>query len=235
MGVELMLLIGVLLLQLGLLALLLRRAAPADPGVAACQALLERQGERLAEIAAGLRDVPGRTDALLGRALSGLTVEQTRALSELQGKLGEKLSLDGRAAREEQGLKLAELREASERVVAAVARGALEQAAALAALLLLGRTDEGSERALVALLAVGTALVVGHLVDWVLPRPQLADGVPRGLVGAVLAVLAGTGVAVLAAGLAGRIVGESLDDEARQSRVVERFLADLKRAHRAVL
>ncbi|RBY80323.1 hypothetical protein DQ239_04495 [Blastococcus sp. TF02-09] len=80
--------------------------------------------------------------------------------------------------------------------------------AALAALLLLGRTDEGSERALVALLAVGTALVVGHLVDWLLPRPQLADGVPRGLVGAVLAVLAGTGVAVLAAGLAGDVLDE---------------------------
>ena len=45
-------------------------------------------------------------------------------------------------------------------------------------------------RALVALLAVGAALVVGHLVDLVLPRPQLADGVPRGLLGVVLAVLA---------------------------------------------
>ncbi len=32
----------------------------------------------------------------------------------------------------------------------------------------------------------------------------------------------------LATSLAGRIVGESLDDEARQSRVVERFLADLE-------
>ncbi len=32
----------------------------------------------------------------------------------------------------------------------------------------------------------------------------------------------------LATGLAGRIVGESLEDEARQSRVVERFLADLE-------
>lgn len=80
--------------------------------------------------------------------------------------------------------------------------------ASLAALLLLGRTDAGSERALVALLAVGAALVVGHLVDWVLPRPQLADGVPRGLVGLVLAVLAGAGVAVLAAG-----AGDALDDE----------------------
>jgi hypothetical protein len=78
----------------------------------------------------------------------------------------------------------------------------------LAALLLLGRTDAGSERALVALLAVGAALVVGHLVDLVLPRPQLADGVPRGLVGLVLAVLAAVAVAVLAAG-----TGEALDGQ----------------------
>lgn len=78
----------------------------------------------------------------------------------------------------------------------------------LAALLLLGRTDSGSERALVALLAVGAALVVGHLVDLALPRPQLADGVPRGLVGLVVAVLAGTGVAFLAAG-----TGDALDGE----------------------
>ncbi len=35
----------------------------------------------------------------------------------------------------------------------------------------------------------------------------------------------------LATGLAGRIVGESLDDEARQSRVVERFLAELEGAN----
>ena len=35
-------------------------------------------------------------------------------------------------------------------------------------------------------------------------------------------------VGSLATGLAGRIVGESLDDEARQSRVIERFLADLE-------
>jgi F-type H+-transporting ATPase subunit b len=37
-----------------------------------------------------------------------------------------------------------------------------------------------------------------------------------------------TEVGALATGLAGRIVGESLDDEARQSRVVERFLAELE-------
>lgn len=35
-------------------------------------------------------------------------------------------------------------------------------------------------------------------------------------------------VGSLATGLAGRIVGESLDDEARQSRVVDRFLAELE-------
>ncbi len=78
--------------------------------------------------------------------------------------------------------------------------------ASLAALLLLGSTDAGAERALVALLAVGAALVVGHLVDWVLPRPQLADGVPRGLLGLVLAVGAGAATAVLAAG-----TGDALD------------------------
>jgi F-type H+-transporting ATPase subunit b len=35
-------------------------------------------------------------------------------------------------------------------------------------------------------------------------------------------------VGALATGLAGRIVGEALDDEARQSRVVERFLTELE-------
>jgi F-type H+-transporting ATPase subunit b len=37
-----------------------------------------------------------------------------------------------------------------------------------------------------------------------------------------------TEVGSLATGLAGRIVGESLEDDERQSRVVERFLADLE-------
>ena len=80
--------------------------------------------------------------------------------------------------------------------------------ASLAALLLLGSTDAGSERARVALLAMGAALVVGHLVDAGLPRPQLADGVPRGLLGLVLAVGAGAAAAVLAAG-----TGDALDAE----------------------
>jgi hypothetical protein len=72
----------------------------------------------------------------------------------------------------------------------------------LGALLLLGRTEEGHDRAMVALLAVGIALVVGHLVDLVLPRPYLATGVPRGLIGLVLSVAAGALVAFL-----GRDVG----------------------------
>jgi hypothetical protein len=41
-----------------------------------------------------------------------------------------------------------------------------------------------------ALLAVGAALVAAHVVDLVLPRPQVAFGVPRGLLGLVLAVVA---------------------------------------------
>jgi hypothetical protein len=65
----------------------------------------------------------------------------------------------------------------------------------LAVLLLLGRSEGGSRRAVVALLAVGAALVVGGLVDALLPRPEVADGVPRGLPGLVLAALAGAVVA----------------------------------------
>ncbi len=67
---------------------------------------------------------------------------------------------------------------------------------ALAALLLLGRSS-GSGRALIALLAVGAALVAGHLVDLLLPRPQLAPGVPRGLLSLVLAVPVGAAVTFL--------------------------------------
>jgi hypothetical protein len=68
---------------------------------------------------------------------------------------------------------------------------------ALSVLLALGRTPEGPRLAATAVLVVGAALVVGHLVDLVVPRPALAPGVPRGLPGLVLAVLAGVGVALL--------------------------------------
>jgi hypothetical protein len=76
---------------------------------------------------------------------------------------------------------------------------------ALATLLLLGRTEAGHGRALVALLAVGAALVIGHLADLVLPRPQLADGVPCGLLGLLLAIAAGAVVTVLGRGVSGTV------------------------------
>lgn len=65
-----------------------------------------------------------------------------------------------------------------------------------AALQLVGRTATDRAVAVTAVLAVGAALVVGHLVDAVLPRPQLTPEVPCGLVAVVLAVVAGALVAV---------------------------------------
>jgi hypothetical protein len=99
------------------------------------------------------------------------------------------------------------LRRSRHELVASLAGAAMLLAVtgALATLLLLGRTEAGHGRALVALLAVGAALVVGHLVDLVLPRPQLADGVPRGLVGLVLAVVAGAAVAFLGRAASGMV------------------------------
>jgi hypothetical protein len=73
---------------------------------------------------------------------------------------------------------------------------------ALAALLLLGRGPDGAGRAMVVLLAVGAALVAGHLVDLVLPRPQLSPGVPRGLPGLGVSVLVGAAVTFFGRGLA---------------------------------
>ena len=72
---------------------------------------------------------------------------------------------------------------------------------ALASLLLVGRAPAGRDRALVLLLAVGAALVAGHLVDLALPRPQLTPGIPRGLLGLAVSVLAAAGVTVLGRGL----------------------------------
>ncbi|MBB3677927.1 hypothetical protein [Modestobacter versicolor] len=68
---------------------------------------------------------------------------------------------------------------------------------ALAVLLALGRLDDGDRALVTAVLAVGAALLVGHLVDLVLPRPEIAAGVPRGLLGLVLAVVAAVAVALL--------------------------------------
>lgn len=53
---------------------------------------------------------------------------------------------------------------------------------------------EGARLAASALLAVGAAVIAAHLVDLVLPRPQIAYGVPRGLLGLVVAVFAAAAV-----------------------------------------
>ncbi|SDG01041.1 hypothetical protein [Klenkia brasiliensis] len=66
-----------------------------------------------------------------------------------------------------------------------------------AVLLALGRAPGGDRLATTAVLVVGVALLVGHAVDLLLPRPALAPGVPRGLPGVLLAVLAGVVVALL--------------------------------------
>jgi hypothetical protein len=68
---------------------------------------------------------------------------------------------------------------------------------ALALLLGVGRLDDGERVLGTAVLSVGAALLVGHLVDLVLPRPQIVAGVPRGLPGLVLAVAAAIVVALL--------------------------------------
>jgi hypothetical protein len=73
---------------------------------------------------------------------------------------------------------------------------------ALGALLLLGRTADGHGQAMVTLLAVGVALVVGHLVDLVVPRPRVTHDVPRGVLGLLASVLAGAAVGFLGRDLA---------------------------------
>jgi hypothetical protein len=74
--------------------------------------------------------------------------------------------------------------------------------AALAAYLLVGEDAGGEAWARTAVLVAGAALVTCHLVDLVLPRPRVADGVPRGLAGPAVAVLVGAAVAVLGATVA---------------------------------
>ncbi|NEK58288.1 hypothetical protein GCU56_10440 [Geodermatophilus sabuli] len=69
-------------------------------------------------------------------------------------------------------------------------------ASALAALLRLEAPGAGEAPVTTAVLVVGTTLVVGHLVDSVLPRPPVADGVPCGVPALVLSVLAGAAVAL---------------------------------------
>lgn len=91
------------------------------------------------------------------------------------------------------------LRRSRQDLVASMAGGIVlvTVVAALGALLLLGAGDDGVGRLAVLLTAVAAAVVVGHLVDLVLPRPRVAAGVPRGLTGLLLSVAAAVAVAVL--------------------------------------
>jgi hypothetical protein len=90
-------------------------------------------------------------------------------------------------------------------MVAALSIGVLLVTAvsALAVWLLVGRATSTDGLDTSALLVVGAALLVGHVVDLVLPRPALALDVPRGLLGLVLAVAAGAVVAVVRRGVGG--------------------------------
>jgi hypothetical protein len=69
--------------------------------------------------------------------------------------------------------------------------------------LLVGRSSSSDGLATSAVLVVGAALLVGHVVDLVLPRPALALDVPRGLLGLVLSVAAGAAAAVARRGVGG--------------------------------
>jgi hypothetical protein len=68
----------------------------------------------------------------------------------------------------------------------------------LAVFLLVDASLTGPRPPLAAVLAAGGALVVGHLVDTVYPRPQLTPEVPRGLLALALAVTAGAAAGFLA-------------------------------------
>ena len=74
--------------------------------------------------------------------------------------------------------------------------------AALAAYLLVAQDPADAAGTRIAVLVAGAALVTCHLVDLVLPRPQVAAGVPRGLTAPAVAVLVGAATAVLGATLA---------------------------------
>ena len=56
---------------------------------------------------------------------------------------------------------------------------------------------DGARLAASAVLAVGAALVAAHVVDLLLPRPQIAYGVPRGVLALIVAVLAAAAVTYL--------------------------------------
>jgi len=134
MSFEAALLLAILAFQAVLLAALLLRRPPADPALANCQQGVERQGERLGELAAELRNLPERATALTGEKLAAVALDQAKALAGVQSSLAERLAADAKAAREEQAARLDALREASDRLAAAIGTAAQEEKAVLDAL-----------------------------------------------------------------------------------------------------
>lgn len=68
---------------------------------------------------------------------------------------------------------------------------------ALGSLLVLHEITDGPDLVAASLLCVGVALVVGHLIDAVLPVPRFARTVPRGLTALVLGAAAAAAAAVI--------------------------------------
>jgi DNA recombination protein RmuC len=114
MTTESLLLFAIVAFQAALLATLLLRRSPADPAMASCHSLVERQGEKLIELAHALGAAPERVQARLDPVISGFAVEQARLLAEMQAKLGDRLAGEGRVGREEQGARLDALRLATD-------------------------------------------------------------------------------------------------------------------------
>lgn len=111
---------------------------------------------------------------------------------------------------------------------------------ALSTFLPLYRYTEGSELYLGSVAAAGGAVVVGHLVDLVLPYPRLTPGVPRGLLGLLAGIGAGVAAALvipratgLIEGLGGAIGGAILGLVAALLAVAASYIA-AERPQRAV-
>jgi hypothetical protein len=69
-------------------------------------------------------------------------------------------------------------------------------AGALGALIVVRRGTSGEDLLAATVLATGIALVVGHLVDAIVPAPRFADDVPRGLPALLLGAIAGAATAI---------------------------------------
>ncbi len=78
---------------------------------------------------------------------------------------------------------------------------------AMSTLVLLFRITDGSEVYVAIVVASGGAVVVGHLVDLVLPLPRITPELPRGLTALVLSVGSAIAAAVTLSGAVGLIEG----------------------------